>query len=121
MKLAIFKKNFVIFGMAALLTNAPQIVTAETAMMMIPTSSVVAEMTKEQASNEVASFLKRSEVQQQLMERGLSANEVEQRLAALSQSELNSLALQMQEARAGGDILVTILVIVLIIFLIQRM
>ncbi|OFZ30706.1 MAG: hypothetical protein A2622_13640 [Bdellovibrionales bacterium RIFCSPHIGHO2_01_FULL_40_29] len=120
MRFSPLKRNFCALGMAVFISNIPQIVVAETALTMIPTSTVLQNLSVQDAKESVSAFMSRTDVQQQLLERGLSAAEVEQRLAALSPSELNSLASQMNEARAGGDILVTILLVVLIIFLIKR-
>ncbi len=88
---------------------------------MISTSFVLAEVSRGEAEKNIQDYISKSEVQSELMKHGISAAEVNSRLASLSESELRQLAGQVQEARAGGDILVTILVVVLIIFLIQRL
>lgn len=86
---------------------------------MIATTTVVENISREQAQEDVESYLAQVDVQNALMAQGVSAEEVKSRLASLSQQEMAQLSGQIQEARAGG-ILVTILVVVLIIFLIQR-
>ena len=87
---------------------------------MIATQAVVDELSKSEALNRVNNFLTRADVQKLLMERGLSAEEASLRVASLSETELNQLSGQIEKAKAGGDILVTILLVVLIIFLIKR-
>lgn len=105
--------------MAIIFSSMPQLALAETVQTfnMVSTSSVVSEMT---VSFEVEELLNNSEVQKQLVANGLTQEEATKRLAALSPAEMNQLSLQIQEARAGGDILFTILIVVLIIFLVQR-
>ncbi len=88
---------------------------------MISTSTVVAQIDAAQAQERVQEFVNSGDVQKLLIERGVSPEEVKARLATLSEKELQQLAGQVEEARAGGDILVAILIVVLIIFLIKRM
>lgn len=111
------------YTMSAVLTNAPQMAFAEAAsnLKMVPTTQIVMELSQAEAEARVNDFLKRDDVRQELMARGVSADEAGLRLASLSKTELNNLATQMEQARAGGDILLTILVVILIIFLIQRL
>lgn len=110
--------------MAVLMSNIPNVVFAETAMNspspMISATTVVQGLTRAQAMANVQGFLNKPEVKQELVKRGLSEKEAELRLASLSESELRQLSGQVDEARAGGDILITILIVVLIIFLIKR-
>lgn len=110
--------------MAILMSNIPNVVFAETSMNstspMISATAVVQELTRAQAIANVRSLLQKPEAKQELIKRGLSEKEAEIRLASLSESELRMLSGQIDEARAGGDILITILLVVLIIFLIKR-
>jgi hypothetical protein len=100
------------------MSNAPAVVLADHAM--IPTSTVVENLSRAQAEQNVQTFLSQENVRKALLERGVSPDEVSSRLASLSETELRQLSGQVQQARAGGDILVAILIIVLIIFLIKR-
>jgi hypothetical protein len=50
--------------------------------------------------------LERADVRAQMEKMGVDATRVDQRLAALSDSELHDLAGQMQNGPAGGDVLV---------------
>lgn len=103
--------------MSVWLSNIPSVAFAET---MIPTTTVVSELTREQTQAKINDFLKRSDVRNELMKREVSADEVSQRLASLNEQELRQLSSQMDQAQYGGDILVAILLVVLIIFLIKR-
>lgn len=105
--------------MAVLMTHAPAVAAVES--KMISTSAVVAEMDRAQVEQKMQDLVQREDVQKALIERGVSPEEVSTRLASLSEQELRQLSTQMEEARAGGTILVEILIIVLIIFLIKRM
>lgn len=114
-------RNLCVFVMVALLTNIPHMVLAEVATAkMIPATVVVEQLTREQAQENVDAFLKQANVRKQLLAHGLSEGEVKMRLASLSETELKQLSKQMDQARAGGDILIAILIVVLIIFLIKR-
>ncbi len=110
--------------MAFLMSNIPNVVLAELSSnanhQMIPTSAVLAELTRAEAETEVRGYLQKSEVQSELLKQGLSSDEISARLASLSEQEMRQLSSQVREARAGGDILVAILIVVLIIYLIKR-
>lgn len=103
--------------MAIFISNIPLTAIAEG---MIATNVVVADLTRAQAQSNIESMLSRTEVREQLLKGGVSADEVTSRLASLSESEMRQLSDQVSQARAGGDILIAILVVVLIIFLIKR-
>lgn len=117
----LFSKSSKIIGsitMSLFLTNVPAMAVAETGM--IQTHSVVNDLTRSEARQNVHDFLSRSEVQEELIARGLTLDEATLRVASLSEQELTQLSGQISQARAGGDVLVTILLVVLIIFLIKR-
>lgn len=117
-------KTTTVLTMAVIFSNAPQVAMAEVVHMMqnqmISTSSLIEELTRDQARENISEFLNHAEVEKQLLARGLTKEEVASRLAALSKSELNLIATQIDQAKAGGNILITVLVVVLIIFLIKR-
>lgn len=106
--------------MSALMTNIPAQAVAHTASSMIPTISVVNDLDRAQNEKNLQELVKTDEVRNALLERGISPDEVSGRMASLSDSELRQLSMQVETARVGGDILVTILVVILIIFLIKR-
>jgi hypothetical protein len=106
------------------MSNIPNVVLAESLIHsnqeMIPTSVVLAESYRAEADNNIQEFLRIAEVRTELTKRGLSSEEVTARLASLSEQERGQLSIQIKEARAGGDILITFLLIVLIIYFIKR-
>jgi len=105
--------------MSTIMSDVPALAVATPSM--IATHVLVDKFDRAQAQADVENFLTREDVKQALLERGVSADEVSSRLASLSESELRHLSGQIHEARAGGDILITILLIVLIIFLVKRL
>lgn len=104
--------------MSTILSNVPAMAMAAPSMM--GTAKLIEKLDRAQAQSDVENFLSRDDVKQALLSRGVSPEEVSARIASLTESELRALAGQVQQARAGGDVLVTILVIVLIIFLVKR-
>jgi len=61
--------------------------------------------------------LDQSEVKAQMEKMGVDAASIDQRIAALSDSELHSLAKQMQDAPAGGDAIAVIGVVFLVLLI----
>jgi len=104
--------------MSILLSNIPSLAMASEAM--ISTEMAIAEFDRAQTERQISDFLTREDVRAALIEKGVAPDEVSSRLASLSETELRALSSQVEQARAGGDILVTILLIVLIIFLVKR-
>lgn len=113
-------KLAIIWGMALMMSNLPQLAAAETLPALIPTSVVVGELSRQQAEQNLQDLLSKDEVRDQLVKNGVSPDEASQRIASLSDVELKQLHTQVEQARAGGDILFTILIVVLIIFLVKR-
>lgn len=121
MKIPVSVKMVCAYLMAAILTNIPNLVLAEgVKAAMIPTTVVVSELTRSEAQAKVETLLNRADVRKQLEANGVSVQEATNRLASLSETEMKNLAGQMEQARAGGDILIVVLLVVLIIFLVQR-
>lgn len=118
MRLPKFLKIFCLSLMTLMLSHLPQVAFAET--HMISTSEVLRDLDRAQAQKNVQEFLSRVDVREQLIKNGISPQEASQRLATLSESELRQLSHQMDQVRAGGDILVVVLIVVLIIFLAER-
>lgn len=106
------------------LTNIPYVASAEVIEnQMIPTSAVIDQMSRAEAQAKVQRFLSRADVQAEFLKRGVSAEEANMRIASLSEQELNRLANQMDQVKAGGDvfgILIVVLVVLLIIYLAKR-
>jgi hypothetical protein len=63
--------------------------------------------------------LGRSEVKAQMEKMGVDAASIDQRIAALSDSEVHSLAKQMQDAPAGGDAIAVIGVVFLVLVILE--
>ncbi len=113
-------KLICIWTMAFMMSHLPQIAAAEAIPVLIRTSVVANELSRQQAEADLQDLLSKDEVRDQLVKSGVSPNEASQRIASLSDTELKQLHMQVEEARAGGDILFTILIVVLIIFLVKR-
>ncbi len=104
------------------LSHLPQVVFAETvqARKMISTADVLANYDRKATQEKVASYLNQQQIEQKLIEQGVSLAEAKARIASLSDIELQNLSGQIDKAQYGGDILVTVLLIVLIIYLVKR-
>ena len=115
-------RTWVVATLILAIINLP--VAASASGQMISTSTVVAQLNHEQIQTNVRTFLERTDVQEQLAAQGLDAKEVGHRLAGLSDTELQQLAGQIENQKAGGDVLViglgTVLLIVIILLLLRR-
>ena len=87
---------------------------------MVSASDVLAEVTREQTEADVRNFMQNSNVKDELLKHGLTQEEISSRLANLSEREMRQLSIQVNEAKAGGDVLVTVVLVLLIIFLAKR-
>lgn len=104
-----------------ILSHLPAAAATEAAAdKMISTSEVVAQMTDQEARTQLGAYLEREDVKKSLAQMGISPNEINERMKNLTLFEMAQLKQEMEQARYGGDILVTVLLVVLIIFLIQR-
>lgn len=107
-----------------MLSHLPSVAFAEAALhqhQMISTSALVEEFDREQTQKKIISYLSKDDVTQKLVDSGISANEASARIASLSNLELQQLSTQLDQAQYGGDVLFTVLIVILIIFLIQRL
>ncbi len=115
---------FCTFLMSVLMTGLPHVAWAEAATEMIPTSVVVEQVTRAQSVAKVEAYLGRTEIRSELVKRGVSPEEVSQRLAGLSDQELRQLGKQMDQAMYGGDgvvgVLIIVILVLLVIFLVKR-
>ncbi len=118
-------RNVIIAVLSLCLSHLPNVAFAEVAMneatQMVPTSVVVEEFNRQQTETKVLNFINKDDVQKKLVSQGLNADEAKMRVASLSNQELQSLSTQIDQAQYGGDILVAILLVVLIIFLVKRL
>jgi hypothetical protein len=111
-------RNCCVLVLSLMLSHLPQVAIAES--QMIPTAQVAEEMSRAEAQAQVETFLKKPELREALIARGISPDEASSRLAALSDSELRQMATEMNSAQYGGDILLAILLVVLIIYFAKR-
>ena len=117
MKIPYFLRLTCVFLLSLIMTHLPAVAMAEG---MISTSAAVADLNRAQAIERLQGYLTRQDVRTALEKQGISASEASQRIASLSDQELNQFSKQIDQAQYGGDILFAILIIVLIIFLIRR-
>lgn len=114
-------KKFLCICLAASLMSVPSY--AQTQQGMITTGAVLAQIDRAEAQRQVEAIVNNAEIQKALIDRGLMPDEVKSRLASLTEQEIRDLAGQLDQARAGGEvvgILVAVLLVVLIIFLVKR-
>ncbi len=111
------KRALISAFMALVISHAPQVIASE---KMISAASVLAEQNRSDAEKNVLQYMQKTQVQKALVANGVSSDEASLRLASLSDQELRQLSGQVTEARAGGDILIAILLVVLIIYFAKR-
>ena len=123
MKNSNLKSRIIACGMVILISHLPSIAAAEvkhSEFRMISAAKLIEIQNSRSEKQEINDFLQRNEVQTALVSHGVSNEEAKMRLASLSPLEVRDLSAHIKEARAGGDILATILIILLIVFLIER-
>lgn len=86
---------------------------------MVGTSEAVVAGQSGDALARVQGVLARDDVRARMIELGVSPAEVEGRLAALTQSELNDLADRLDQAPAGGDVLVVIGIVFVVLMILE--
>jgi len=75
--------------------------------------------TRQSSLDSIQLQLQRKEVRAQMQRFGVAPEAVEQRLAVMSDAELQSLAGRMEEAPAGGDALAVIGVVFLVLLILE--
>ena len=107
-----------------LMSHLPNVAAAEKLAAqqgeMISTDVVVHNFNRQRTEQDILNYLSKDKAKETLMANGISAEEASARIASLSDQELQDMSKQVEQAKYGGDILVTILIVVLIIFLIKR-
>lgn len=78
---------------------------------LVQESSIISERAKLNA------MMQREDIQSQFLEMGVSPEEVQQRVAALTDAEVAQLNHQMEQVPAGGDIL-GVVVLIFLVFII---
>lgn len=91
---------------------------------MITTSQAITQMTHAQNLTTVKDFMQRSDVRQKMVDMGVNPAEADLRIASLTTEEVREVAWQIDNNVAGADVIViglgTILLIILIVLLLQR-
>jgi len=80
---------------------------------MLPTDAAVAGAERAR----VASFFQREDVRAQLQARGVAAEEVKDRVAALTDQEAQELAARIDSLPAGGDVLGILLTVFIVLLI----
>ncbi|MDT0498666.1 PA2779 family protein [Algiphilus sp. W345] len=95
---------------------------------VLPTPALAAVVSTEQMMSQGAStrdraavdtFLARADVRDQLQAWGVAPSVVEQRVASLSDQELQELSLKIQEQPAGGDAIAVIGIVFLVLLILE--
>lgn len=95
---------------------------------VLPAPALAAVLSTEQLMSQGAStqdraavdaFLARAEVREQLQAWGVAPSVVEQRVASLSDQELQALSLKIQEQPAGGDVIAVIGVVFVVLLILE--
>jgi hypothetical protein len=88
------------------------------AAAMISTGQAVSRLALDADRRRIAEFVSRDDVKSQLEKFGVDPKEAALRVASLSDQEVQNLASQINKSTAGGDALVGVLTLVLIVLLI---
>ena len=84
---------------------------------IVGTETVLQEHRGTITRDELQSLMARADVQQQLLDYGVSPEEVTERVAALTDTELQHLSQHMADEPAGGSVTLILLIIILVILL----
>ena len=84
---------------------------------IVGTETLLQEQNGTITRDELQSLMARGDVQQQLIEYGISPEEASDRVAALTDTELQHLSQYMDDEPAGGSVTLILLIIILIILL----
>lgn len=101
--------------LAALLMLMP-VMSAQAAML--GTDTLITSARSQQSVTELQQLLGREDAQQQLLALGVSPDQVRERVASLSDSELARINQGIDTLNAGGDSVLGILLIIFIVFVI---
>ena len=118
-------KHSIITALIVSLSSLPQVFAAQAIekkaeATMVSTQDWVNDQTKEELAANILQVLDRDYVRKKLVASGISPDEAKTRVASLNYQDLQNMNAQIEQARYGGDILIAILVIVLIIYLVKR-
>jgi hypothetical protein len=110
-------KRFVAYALCLALLNLGSPLVAQAGI--VTTLQAVEATTRAQDLETVNSALAREEVRAQFASLGVSPAQVESRVAALTDSELRTLAGQMAELPAGADALAVIGIVFLVLLILE--
>lgn len=102
-----------ILALVVFLTSLPSLALAD----LIGTRTVLELQARQERQEQIEQFLSRDEVQQQLITLGVDPADARQRVAALTDSELQQLAQRIDTLPAGGNVIAVlgILFVVLLV------
>ena len=86
---------------------------------IVGTDRFLTEQSIQQDRENLRSFMARDEVRSLLQQNGLTIEQAQQRVDALTESEVRQLAQKFEELPAAGDAAVVILVIALIVIILE--
>jgi hypothetical protein len=92
---------------------------ASVAQAGIVGTSAIVRMDRDADMASIRTQLDRADVRAQMEKMGVDAGSVDQRLATLSDGELHDMAKQMQNAPAGGDVLVLIGAVFVVLIILE--
>jgi hypothetical protein len=85
---------------------------------MLGTDTLITATQSQQSITELQQLLEREDAQQQLLALGVSPDQVKERVASLSDSELARINQGINTLNAGGDSVLGVLLVVFIVFVI---
>ncbi|MDQ7010864.1 MAG: PA2779 family protein [Mariprofundaceae bacterium] len=85
---------------------------------MVGTGQIVKAQSADEDRERIIGLFERSEVQQQLQTLGVSADEVQLRVANMTDAEVHMLAGEIDQLPAGGDVVTALISAALIVFLV---
>lgn len=112
-------RNFLCAFLSLIFFTVNQPLQAATNTKILSTMDMVNHFDRAQTQNELINYLDTDQAQELLTQSGFSKNNIMEKMASLSDSELRDLNNNVRNAQAGG-LLVEILLVILIIYLAQR-
>lgn len=115
MTLARITKTTLAFGLALQVAIAAQTATVAQAQQMIGTDSAIQRAMPDMDRAYLMQEIRKDEVRDEMVRMGVSPDEAEARLAALSDAEVARMIRQMDKDQAGADIVGTLATIFIIL------
>ncbi|QBZ82256.1 hypothetical protein GHNINEIG_00280 [Hydrogenovibrio crunogenus] len=101
----------------SVLLSLLSVITLPVQAAMLNTQQLVQESSMISERAKLNAMMQREDIQSQFLEMGVSPEEVQQRVAALTDAEVAQLNHQMEQVPAGGDIL-GVVVLIFLVFII---